>query len=259
MDTRTVQRWLGVPADGIAGPKTYEAARGALQARAMAALLVISPGWQLWSNQRVLTAVKQIMLHDMSIDAGIIDGLQGPQFDHAVSVWQDRVRDVTPLPVDVAHQPTQWPRQASVPSFYGQPGQNQRMLECPYPMKLAWDQDTTINRFSIHEKVHDSALRVFTAVLAHYGHNGIEALGLDLWGGCLNVRTMRGGSSLSMHSWGIAIDIDPERNQLRWGSDKAWLARPPYNAWWAAWEAEGWISLGRERNYDWMHVQAARL
>ena len=25
------------------------------------------------------------------------------------------------------------------------------------------------------------------------------------------------------------------------------------------WEEEGWISLGRARDFDWMHVQAARL
>jgi len=70
---------------------------------------------------------------------------------------------------------------------------------------------------------------------------------------------MRGGNSWSMHSWGIAIDFDASRNQLRWGREKAVLAKPVYDAWWKAWEDEGWVSLGQERNYDWMHVQAARL
>lgn len=88
---------------------------------------------------------------------------------------------------------------------------------------------------------------------------GIRALGLDLFGGCLNVRAMRGGKALSMHSWGIAIDVDPEHNPLRWGRDKARMAGPDYAPFLDIWESEGWISLGRERNYDWMHVQAARL
>ena len=37
------------------------------------------------------------------------------------------------------------------------------------------------------------------------------------------------------------------------------FARPEYNMWWKLWEEEGWVSLERQRNFDWMHVQAARL
>ena len=70
---------------------------------------------------------------------------------------------------------------------------------------------------------------------------------------------MRGGTQYSMHSWGIAIDFDPERNQLNWGRDRARLAAADCVPFWDIWEAEGWVSLGRARNFDWMHVQAARL
>jgi hypothetical protein len=62
-----------------------------------------------------------------------------------------------------------------------------------------------------------------------------------------------------MHSWGIAFDFDANRNQLRWGKDKAAFGKPAYKAWFEAWESEGAISLGRERNYDFMHTQFARL
>jgi hypothetical protein len=55
------------------------------------------------------------------------------------------------------------------------------------------------------------------------------------------------------------LDFDPSRNKLKWGRDKANLARPEYDAWWEAWETEGWLSLGRERNFDWMHIQAVKL
>lgn len=51
----------------------------------------------------------------------------------------------------------------------------------------------------------------------------------------------------------------PDRNQLKMGRDRAVFARPDYDVWWRCWEEEGWTSLGRTRNYDWMHVQAARL
>ena len=63
----------------------------------------------------------------------------------------------------------------------------------------------------------------------------------------------------SMRSWGIAIDDDPARNRLKWKRDRANFAKPDYDAWWRFREEEGWVSLGRSRNYDWMHVQAARL
>ncbi len=36
------------------------------------------------------------------------------------------------------------------------------------------------------------------------------------------------------------------------------FAKAEYDAWWELWEKEGWINLGRTRNYDWMHVQATR-
>ena len=41
--------------------------------------------------------------------------------------------------------------------------------------------------------------------------------------------------------------------------DKATFAKPEYERWWQCWEEEGWLSLGRTRNFDWMHVQAAKL
>jgi len=62
-----------------------------------------------------------------------------------------------------------------------------------------------------------------------------------------------------MHSWGIAVDYDPVKNKLKWGRDKASLPKGEYDMWWKFWEEEGWVSLGRQRNFDWMHVQAAKL
>jgi hypothetical protein len=70
---------------------------------------------------------------------------------------------------------------------------------------------------------------------------------------------MRGGSRFSMHSWGIAIDFDPERNQLHAHAPEARLSHADAAPFWKAWEAEGWVSLGRAKNYDWMHVQAASI
>lgn len=154
---------------------------------------------------------------------------------------------------------TVWPKQSQVTAFYGQVGTNQTSITPPWTMRLAWDKRRTIQRMTLHKKVAASALRAMIHAYAHYGDTGIKHLGLDLFGGSLNVRRMRGGSAYSMHSWGIAIDWDPERNQLRWKKPQARLSHDDCVPWWEAWEAEGWTSLGRARNFDWMHVQAASL
>jgi len=55
------------------------------------------------------------------------------------------------------------------------------------------------------------------------------------------------------------FDFDPDRNQLKWGQDKAAFARPEYEKWFELWEEERAISPGRSRNFDWMHTQFAAL
>ena len=84
-------------------------------------------------------------------------------------------------------------------------------------------------------------------------------LGIDQFGGCLSVRPMRNGTAWSTHAFGCAIDWDADRNQLRTPFAKSQMGKPEYAKFLDLWEEEGWISLGRARNFDSMHVQAARL
>jgi hypothetical protein len=144
-------------------------------------------------------------------------------------------------------------------NFYGPVGENQTKLEVPYKLKLAWAPSTTLTKITCHEKVAKSLYSIFENTLKTYGEKEISKLRLDLFGGCLNVRKMRGGSSWSIHSWGAAVDFDPDNNQLKWTKDKASFAKKEYDNFWKIVEKEGWVSLGRERNYDWMHIQSARL
>lgn len=151
-----------------------------------------------------------------------------------------------------------WPKQdvASMNAFYGPVGENQTKLVLPYPMRLAWDPTKRINQITCHAKVSASLGRILSNILAHYGSvEKVAAARMDLFGGCLNVRKMRGGDSWSIHSWGVAIDIDPDHNQLKWGRDRASMPQEVI----AVFESEGWTSLGHSRNYDFMHFQAARL
>lgn len=164
-------------------------------------------------------------------------------------------------PAKEAFQPSRqtWPRQAEVAAYYGSVGQSQTAIEVPFDMFLAWDKSVRVRRMTLHKLVAPSALDVLNRLTEIYSNAEQHALGIDLFGGSLNVRKMRGGNAYSMHSWGIAIDFDPERNQLSWGKDKARLAQADAVPFWLAWESAGWLSLGRARNFDWMHVQAARL
>lgn len=224
----------------------------------------------------------QQRLKTLGFDPGTIDGRAGSKTTKAIKEFQianglaadGRVGPITEAalfpddaketedPVGAVAQPsseTTWPKQADCMKFYGGVGLFQKRLMLPFPMRLAWDKGVAVKSISVHEKVHDSADRAFKAVARRYDEAARKTLGLDLFGGSLNVRKMRGGSSYSMHSWGIAIDFDPERNQLKWGKAKARLAKPDAEDFWRIWEDHGWISLGRQRDFDWMHVQAARL
>jgi hypothetical protein len=103
--------------------------------------------------------------------------------------------------------------------------------------------------------VADKFLSVFNDLLDHYGLDEIQRLGIDLYGGCFNYRKMRGGSSWSKHSWGIAIDLDPARNLLRESARTARFARQEYQPMIDIFYKHGFVSLGVEKNYDWMHFE----
>ena len=145
--------------------------------------------------------------------------------------------------------------------FYGQPGMHQTMCHLPkdYPMVLAWQMGVPITKFACHEKAHDSFKEVFEEALEYYGREKIIKLGLNRFGGCLNVRKKRNGTTWSTHAWGAAIDLYPDKNKLKWGADKALFAQPEYEPFWEIVESKHLVSLGREKDFDWMHFQAAEL
>ncbi len=142
---------------------------------------------------------------------------------------------------------------------YGKPTQDGRAylvtIKLPFPMRLAWDKNTVINKMRCHRFVANQFSAIFNEILVVYGLEKIQELGIDLYGGCFNFRAMRGGSDYSRHSWGVAIDLDPERNQLRETSATARFALPQYKKMIDIFYKYGFESLGREKNYDWMHFQ----
>ena len=155
-----------------------------------------------------------------------------------------------------------WPRQKDVNDVFGRPCSSQATagtVRLPVAMRLAWNLNTEIKTFKCHELVADAMTEIFSETVEHYGEDEWRRLRLDLFGGCYNCRAMRGGTRYSMHAYGIAVDIDPERNQLRWDSKRASLAGDEYEPFWKIIESKGAVSLGRTSNFDWMHFQFARL
>lgn len=229
-----------------------------------------------WSRVRLKIAGEQLVYKDMKVYSGKIDGLDGPNTQYAREAFAAKMtldhRDaadkaaevnvIKPIPVKTSGKVTpvrEWPKQSECSSFYGKVGTNQDTAIMPYEMRLAWEQKSKVTKFSCHKLVKAPIERIFQRTLDHYGYEKIKELNLHLWGGCLNVRKMRGGSNWSMHSWGIAVDMDPDNNQLKWGRDRATFAKPIYNKYWEFVYDEGAISLGKERNMDFMHFQFARL
>lgn len=248
--------------DGIAGRRTMEFVDS----------LLSKEKTEHWSDARRLIGAEQFIIQEMGIFIGDIDGLVGEQTrygrsvyaarkagDKDVETWRDKDFDNSPTPPAAPAPLHKWPRQKDVASFFGDRGESQALLLMPFPMRLAWAPETTIYRYSCHKLVHDPMKRIWQRTLAHYTYPALKDLRLDMFGGCLNVRKMRGGSAWSMHSWGIAVDVDPDRNQLKFKREAASLDDPVYKPFWGFVYDEGFISLGIELNYDWMHFQAARL
>ncbi len=166
---------------------------------------------------------------------------------------------VNPIP-DVMSYPTfKQPTTQQLIAKYGQPNVTGKgyltIINLPYPMRLAWDLDHKVTRMSCHKDVAQDFLNVFNDLLSHYGYDQIVKLGIDLFGGCFNYRRMRGGTSWSTHAFAIAIDLDPARNKLNETSKTARFARPEYKPMIDIFYKHGFISLGMEKNYDWMHFQ----
>lgn len=254
--------------DGDRGTGTNEAVGKALDARSAE----LPEGWRGWSGKRKAVAALQLLFRDEGLEPGDVDGWWGPQTDFAWETLREKRRtgqasrpwrDQQPGSAN----PNGFPLQgaSALTEFYGPNGTPDgrrpplKKVSSPWKLKIAWNQRESRSFVWCHERAADSLGEVFERVHAHYGPAEIDRLGLNLFGGDYNPRRMRGGTAWSTHAWGIAIDWDPERNRLKWGRDRASLASADYDDWWRIWEEQGWCSLGRSRNFDWMHVQAARV
>jgi len=248
--------------DGDAGPLTHRAVE-----------IVEKNGrfnWQGWTPARRLVAAGQVVLSAMGYEPGAIDGWAGHNTNEALTAWKTfETRGSAPTVARTpgpdyapSHLQAAWPLQRDMAAFYGHAGGSEAtagIVQLPFPFVLSWDWYQQITTFRCHHRLAVPMTTIFAEAARHYGREEMTRMRLHVFGGCFNHRAMRGGTSLSTHSWGAAVDIDPERNQLRWGRDRAQLARPEYDAFWRIVAGQGAVSLGQAANRDWMHFQFARL
>lgn len=158
-------------------------------------------------------------------------------------------------------EPTTMPTQAQVragTSIFGRAGCEDELVNIVPPYTLYYE-GKAVKTIRVHRLIAERVEAALKAVLEHYGQDAISRLGLDVYSGSYNYRSTSTGSSLSMHAWGIALDFDAEHNSYAMKKPKARFSGAEYDAWWRIWEEQGAVSLGRERDVDWMHLQFARL
>lgn len=175
-----------------------------------------------------------------------VDGFWGPE-----SIKRCKAHLLKLMP-----SPHPWPKsdRASVEAFFGKPGDESQLVsfEFPYPTFYGGKQ---VTKSRCHRKVRDSLLRVLSSIGELHGSDRGVMEEAEDYGGIFNFRPKRGSSSLSLHSWGIAIDLDADDNTFR----DSWPMRAdmPLEIM-EAFAREGWLSAGAFWGYDAMHFQATR-
>jgi hypothetical protein len=161
---------------------------------------------------------------------------------------------------------SKWPHQSEVDSFYGDPrGKNGEVnpqwvtanivkLAPPWQLVTAWDF-MPVSVIRVHKKCKKSLERVFDDIWNASGQSQqkINEWGMNLYAGGFNFRLMRGGSRLSMHSWGCAVDFDSSRNAFGDKTPNFVLVPRVLDAF----KKEEWTWGGNWTKPDGMHWQAA--
>ena len=147
--------------------------------------------------------------------------------------------------------------QENVKAMYGQPGEGPfTTLVVPKGFNLTYDGKPVSKIRNVHSKVSSNLRQAFEQILSSYGAAQVQSLKINVYSGTYNKRVKRGGTTWSMHSWGIAIDLYYAKNKLRTKAPEAAFSKPEYKNMIDIFERNGFYSLGRAKNYDYMHFQA---
>lgn len=81
-------------------------------------------------------------------------------------------------------------------------------ISLPFAVALSWDPARQVRRVTCHRLLQSSFGEIFKAIC----DEGLQRH-ITSFGGCFSFRRQRNGTKVSTHSWGIAIDLNPESNQ----------------------------------------------
>lgn len=246
--TKKIQKLVGTTADGIIGPNT---------------LTAICKKLSIPFSSDTKQCIKDIQ-KNVGSDA---DGIYGPNTANAIlkklqaqanpliQKYIDKPVHITKMEYKTSLLPQSSIRKGN--TKFGKAGNESVLVSVKVPDNYPLKYDgQKVKAIRIHNLVADRLEAILKDVINHYGED-IEkvAPGICIYDGSYNFRNTRGGSSQSIHSWGLAIDFDAGNNSLSWGRDRARLAEPIYEPFWKIAEAHGMASLGKRDNRDWMHGQ----
>lgn len=209
---------------------------------------------------------------DLDLDVGPIDGKLGPRTKAAIEqrLIMKGIKVLTPKRKEKPRNTTKGKRTAfkdtpggsyqEMVAYYGKPGDESNLVRLPFPYKMRlYTRKAPLNVRShrVHKKAKEPLEAILEAILKHYGTTEIARLGLDVFGGIYNNRSVRGGRSKSKHAWGVAIDINPGENMNRmpWKASKigefGWANMPVETI--EIFERHGWTSGAKAWGRDAMH------
>ena len=84
----------------------------------------------------------------------------------------------------------------------------------PYAMRASWDLSIIASSQYIHRAVADAMIDALTEIAETVPPEFLQLCDCDILGGVYNLRTNRRSGTLSMHSFGIAIDLNPHLGPL---------------------------------------------
>ena len=174
------------------------------------------------------------------------DGFWGPK---SIRRCRDHLKSLMPTP-----NPWPFSTREGLRDFYGEPGDEGNLVPISFPFPMFYGEKL-VTKSRCHKKVHDSLMRILTRLGTFEGGTREILDPVSDYGGIYNFRNKRGGTSLSVHAWGAAIDLDADDNSFR----DPWplVADMPLEIM-EEFAKEGWQSAGAFWGYDAMHFEACR-